>query len=385
MRNVTSGRLRDVGTTIFTEMTALAKQTGSVNLGQGFPDTDGPPAVLAAAQRAIAGGLNQYPPLDGLPELRGAIARQRLERYGQDAGEILVTAGATEAIAAALIGLCDPGDEVVVFEPYYDSYLANLAMADAVRRPVQLFPSGSTFAFDPEKLRHAITPRTKLLLLNTPHNPTGKVFTRPEMELIARLCVEHDLIAVTDEVYEYLIYDGLSHIPLATLPGMAERTLTISSAGKTFSATGWKIGWACGPANLVSAARKAKQFLTFAGGTPLQAAVAVGLDEELGWVAALRDDLQQRRDRLRAALQAMGASVYPCEGTYFLQIDARSLGYDDGVKLCHDLAHKAGVVAIPAQVFFDDIDTGRRYVRFAFCKSDAVLDEGIRRLSKFSS
>jgi N-succinyldiaminopimelate aminotransferase len=385
VRQVTSSKLRDVGTTIFTEMTALAKRTGAVNLGQGFPDTDGPPAVLAAAQRAIGDGLNQYPPLDGLPELREAIAATRREHYGQELEEILVTAGATEALAAALIALCEPGDEVVVFEPYYDSYLANLAMAGAVRRPVQLRPMGDGFGFDPDELRAAITPRARLLLLNTPHNPTGKVFTRAELEFIAALCVEHDLTAVTDEVYEHLIYDGVQHIPLATLPGMAERTLTISSAGKTFSATGWKIGWACGPAALVSATRKAKQFLTFAGGTPFQAAVALGLRQEMGWVRALRDDLQQRRDRLRAGLQACGAKTFPCEGTYFLQIDARSLGYDDGIELCQALAHKAGVVGIPAQVFFDDVATGRRYVRFAFCKSDAVLDEGIKRLSNFGS
>jgi len=383
VREVTSSRLRDVGTTIFTEMTALAKRTGAVNLGQGFPDTDGPPAVLAAAQQAIRDGLNQYPPLDGLPELREAIAETRREHYGQELEEILVTAGATEALAAALIALCEPGDEVVVFEPYYDSYLANLAMAGAVRRPVLLRPMGDSFGFDPDELRAAITPQARLLLLNTPHNPTGKVFTRPELELIAAMCVEHDLIAVTDEVYEHLIYDGVQHIPLATLPGMAERTLTISSAGKTFSATGWKIGWACGPAVLVAATRKAKQFLTFAGGTPFQAAVAVGLRQEMGWVRALRDDLQERRDRLRVGLQACGAKTFPCEGTYFLQIDARSLGYDDGVELCQALAHKAGVVGIPAQVFFDDVAAGRRYVRFAFCKSDSVLDEGIKRLSTF--
>ncbi|HCU50255.1 MAG TPA: putative succinyldiaminopimelate transaminase DapC [Micromonosporaceae bacterium] len=386
VRDATSTKLRDVGTTIFTEMTALAKRTGAVNLGQGFPDTDGPPAVLAAAQSAIAAGLNQYPPLDGLPELRAAIAQTRLERYGQafdpDAGEIMVTAGATEAIASALIALCEPGDEVVVFEPYYDSYLANLAMAGAVRRPVQLRLDGDRFTFDPEELRAAITPKARLLLLNSPHNPTGKVFTAAELAQIASLCVEHDLIAVTDEVYEYLIYDGLTHIPLATLPGMAERTLTISSAGKTFSTTGWKIGWVCGPAPLVAAARKAKQFLTFAGGTPFQAAVAVGLREELGWVAGLRDDLQERRDRLRAGLEAIGAKTYPCEGTYFLQIDVRSLGYADGIKFCQDLATKAGVVAIPAQVFFDDVETGRRYARFAFCKSDGVLDEAIARLRR---
>ncbi len=385
VREVTSAKLRDVGTTIFTEMTALARRTGAVNLGQGFPDSDGPPRVLAAAQAAIASGLNQYPPLDGLPELKQAIAQTRREGYGQvfdPDGEIMVTAGATEALAAALIALCEPGDEVVVFEPYYDSYLANLAMAGAVRRPVQLRPDGDRFGFDPEELRAAITPRAKLLLLNTPHNPTGKVFTRAELELIAALCVEHDLIAITDEVYEYLIYDGARHLPLATLPGMAQRTLTISSAGKTFSATGWKVGWACGPANLVSAARKAKQFLTFAGGTPFHAAVAVGLTEELGWVTALRDDLQERRDRLRAGLEAIGAKTFPCEGTYFLQIDARSLGFGDGIELCHHLANHAGVVAIPAQVFFDDVETGRRYVRFAFCKSDPVLDEGIARLRR---
>jgi N-succinyldiaminopimelate aminotransferase len=380
---VTSSKLRDVGTTIFTEMTALAKRTGAVNLGQGFPDTSGPPSVLAAAQEAIRDGLNQYPPLDGLPELREAIAATRLEHYGQELEEILVTAGATEALAAALIALCEPDDEVVVFEPYYDSYLANLAMAGAVRRPVQLRPMGESFGFDPDELRAAITPKARLLLLNTPHNPTGKVFTRSELEFISALCLEHDLIAVTDEVYEHLVYDGAHHIPLATLPGMAERTLTISSGGKTFSATGWKIGWACGPASLVSATRKAKQFLTFAGGTPFQAAIAVGLRREMGWVRALRDDLQARRDRLRAGLQACGAKTFPCEGTYFLQIDARSLGYDDGVELCQALAHKAGVVGIPAQVFFDDVAAGRRYVRFAFCKSDAVLDEGIKRLSNF--
>jgi N-succinyldiaminopimelate aminotransferase len=385
VRDITSSKLRDVGTTIFTEMTALARKTGAVNLGQGFPDTDGPPKVLAAAQTAIASGLNQYPPLDGLPELKQAIAAARLSRYGQafdPEGGIMVTAGATEAIASAIIALCEPGDEVVLFEPYYDSYLANLAMAGAVRRPVQLRSDGNRFTFDEDELRAAITPRTKVLLLNSPHNPTGKVFTREELELIAALCVEHDLIAVTDEVYEYLIYDGLAHLPLAKMPGMEQRTLTISSAGKTFSATGWKVGWACGPAPLVAAARKAKQFLTFAGGTPFHAAIAVGLNEELGWVSALCSSLQARRDKLRAGLEACGAKTYPCEGTYFLQIDARSLGFDDGVEFCHHLVNHAGVVAIPAQVFFDDVKTGRRYVRFAFCKSDVVLDEAIARLER---
>jgi N-succinyldiaminopimelate aminotransferase len=389
VREVTSSKLRSVGTTIFTEMTALAKRTGAVNLGQGFPDSDGPASVLDAARAAISAGMNQYPPLDGLPELRTAIAKTRFDHYGQtfdpDAGEIMVTAGATEAIASALIAFCEPGDEVVVFEPYYDSYLANLAMAGAVRRPVQLRPGDGRFGFDPAELRAAITPRTRLLLLNSPHNPTGKVFTLDELTMIAGLCVEHDLIAVTDEVYEHLIFDGARHIPLATLPGMAERTLTISSAGKSFSVTGWKVGWACGPAPLVAAARKAKQFLTFAGGTPFHAGVAVGLTQEMGWVHALAKDLQERRDRLTAGLRACGAEVFPCEGTYFLQIDAGSLGYADGIELCQDLALDAGVVAIPAQVFFDDAEAGRRYVRFAFCKTDGVLNEGIKRLSTFRS
>jgi N-succinyldiaminopimelate aminotransferase len=387
MRNVISTRLQGVGTTIFADMTALARRTGAVNLGQGFPDTDGPARVLEAAREAILAGRNQYPPVDGVPELRAAIAETRLSRYGTaydpDSGEIMVTAGATEAICAALIALCEPGDEVVLFEPYYDSYLANVAMAGATRRSVALRVDGDRFAFDPQDLRDAITPRTRLLLLNSPHNPTGKVFTRAELELIAGLCIEHDLIAVTDEVYEYLTYDGAEHIPLASLPGMRERTLTVSSAGKTFSVTGWKVGWVCGPSHLVSAVRTAKQFLTFAGGTPFQVAVAAGLREELDWVAGLRASLQDRRDRLRAGLEACGAKTYPCEGTYFLQIDARSLGYDDGIRLCHDFAERAGVVAIPAQVFFDDSEAGRRFVRFAFCKQDDVLDEAIRRLTTF--
>ncbi|NUR74348.1 MAG: pyridoxal phosphate-dependent aminotransferase [Hamadaea sp.] len=388
--------LRGIGTTIFSEMTALAQRTGAVNLGQGFPDTDGPAGMLAAAQQAIAGGLNQYPPVDGLPVLKEAIVQARQNRYGMaydPATEVVMTAGATEAIAAALLALCEPGDEVVLFEPYYDSYLANVAMAGATHRAVPLRPTddaavagsraGAGFAFDPDDLRRAVSPRTRLIVLNSPHNPTGKVFTRAELELIAQVCVERDLIAVTDEVYEYLTYDGLEHVPLASLPGMRERTVTISSAGKTFSCTGWKIGWALGPAELVGAVRKAKQFMTFASGTPFQAAVAHALTHELDWVAELAKSLQERRDLLQAGLTAAGVRTYPAHGTYFLQADAASWGYADGGELCRDLAEHGGVVAIPTQVFYDDPANGRGLVRFAFCKRPEVLADAVSRLSTF--
>jgi N-succinyldiaminopimelate aminotransferase len=393
-------RLSGIGTTIFSEMTALAQRTGAVNLGQGFPDTDGPASMLAAAAQAIQGGRNQYPPVDGVPELKQAVVDERAKRYGTEydpATEFVATAGATEAIAAALIGLCEPGDEVVLFEPYYDSYLANLAMAGLTHRPVQLRIAGegvpetprvrsdNRFTFDPDELRRAVGGRTRVIVLNSPHNPTGKVFTRAELELIAQVCVERDLIAVTDEVYEYLTYDGLDHVPLASLPGMRERTVTVSSAGKTFSCTGWKIGWVLGPQPLVTAVRKAKQFMTFASGTPLQAAVAHALTTELDWVSRLRDSLQERRDLLRGALDAAGVKTFASEGTYFLQADVRSWGYDDGVRLCRDLASHGGVVAIPAQVFYDDPESGKRFVRFAFCKKREVLAEAVQRLTAFSA
>jgi N-succinyldiaminopimelate aminotransferase len=382
-------RLSGIGTTIFSEMTALAQRTGAVNLGQGFPDTDGPPSMLAAAAQAIEGGRNQYPPVDGIPELKQAVVDARAKRYGTEydpATEFVATAGATEAVAAALIGLCDPGDEVVLFEPYYDSYLANLAMAGLTHKPVQLRPDGEgRFAFDPDELRRAVGGRTRVIVVNSPHNPTGKVFTRAELELIAQVCVERDLIAVTDEVYEYLTYDGREHVPLASLPGMRERTVTVSSAGKTFSCTGWKIGWVLGPQPLVTAVRKAKQFMTFASGTPLQAAVAHALAAELDWVAQLRDSLQERRDLLQGALDAAGVKTFASEGTYFLQADARSWGYEDGLTLCHDLAGEGGVVAIPAQVFYDDPESGKRFIRFAFCKKREVLAEAVQRLTAFSA
>src|SRR3954466_16303767 len=298
-------------------MSALAERTGAINLGQGFPDEDGPAEVLEAAQRAIRDGHNQYAPLPGVPALREAIAAHQRRFYGLEVDpetEVQVTFGATEAIAAALLGICEPGDDVVCFEPYYDSYAAGIAMAGAARRPVT--PAPPRGPLRPGRLEAAITRRARVLLLNTPHNPTGKVFSRPELELIADACVEHDLIAITDEVYEHLVYDG-EHVPLATLPGMAERTLTISSLGKTFSVTGWKTGWATGPAELVGAVRTAKQFLTFAGGTPFQYAGAVALRLGDDVYATLARELKTKRDHLCDGLAAAGLQVLKPAGTYF--------------------------------------------------------------------
>lgn len=381
-------RLRPFTSTIFAEMTALAVRTGAVNLGQGFPDTDGPPGMLAAAQEAIGAGVNQYPPGPGRPELRSAIAEHRT-RFGQSFDpdtEVLVTVGATEAIAATLLALVEPGDEVVLVEPYYDSYAAAVAMAGATRRVVSLVeePASGRFALDLDALRAAVGPDTRAVLINSPHNPSGTVFTRAELAAVAELCVQHDLIAITDEVYEDLIYDGVEHVPLATLPGMDTRTLTISSAGKMFNCTGWKIGWVCGPAELVAAVRAAKQFITFVGGAPFQPAVAYALRHESSWVSALRDSLASKRDRLSAGLAQAGFDVHPSLGTYFVCTDVRPLGFDDGLDLCRALPEQIGVAAVPVQVFTDNPDRWRHIVRFAFCKRDSVLDEAIARLHKLT-
>jgi len=376
-------RMRPFTSTIFAEMTALAQRTGAVNLGQGFPDTDGPPGMLATARKAIAEGVNQYPPGPGQPELRAAVAEHR-RRYGTEYDpdrEVLITVGATEAIAATLLALVGPGDEVIVIEPYYDSYAAAVALAGASRRVVGLRESpDGRFALDIPALRAAVTPTTRAILINSPHNPTGTVFDRAELTAIADLCVAHDLIAITDEVYEHLVYDG-EHIPLATLPGMAERTVTISSAGKTFNCTGWKIGWACGPAELIAAVRATKQFITFVGGAPFQPAVAYALRSEMAWVDELRDSLRAKRDRLSAGLAAAGFAVRPAAGTYFVCADVRPLGFSDGSELCFALPERIGVAAVPVQVFTDHPDEWRHVVRFAFCKKDPVLDEAIHRLS----
>ncbi|MGW4061599.1 pyridoxal phosphate-dependent aminotransferase [Amycolatopsis sp. NPDC004747] len=381
-------RLRPFTSTIFAEMTALAVKHDAVNLGQGFPDTDGPDGMLEAAKNALFGGANQYPPGPGRPELRAAIARHRL-RYGTEYDpdtEILVTAGATEAIAAALLALTEPGDEVIVIEPYYDSYAAAVAMAGAERRVVGLVegPDGR-FGLDVDGLRAAVTPRTRAILVNSPHNPTGTVFTRAELEALAALCVDHDLIAICDEVYEHLVFDvssGVEHIPLVTLPGMRPRTVSISSAGKTFNCTGWKIGWVCSTPELVAAVKAAKQFITFVSGGPLQPAVAHALDHELPWVDSLRASLQEKRDRLSAGLADAGFAVRPTAGTYFVCVDVRPLGFTDAADLAWELPGRVGVAAVPVKVFTDHPDEWNHLLRFAFCKRNEVIDEAITRLRK---
>ncbi|MEV0676639.1 pyridoxal phosphate-dependent aminotransferase [Actinosynnema sp. NPDC050436] len=382
-------RMRPFTSTIFAEMTALATSTGAVNLGQGFPDTDGPAGMLAVAKESIDGGLNQYPPGPGMPVLREAIAGHRARfgtHYDPDT-EVLVTVGATEAIAASLLALVEPGDEVVLIEPYYDSYAASVALAGATRRTVGLVeePGTGRLGLDVGALRAAIGPKTRALLLNSPHNPTGTVLDKAELAEVARLCVEHDVIAITDEVYEHLVFDGLDHVPLATLPGMAERTVTISGAGKTFNCTGWKIGWACGPADLIAAVRAAKQFLTFVGGAPFQPAVAHALRHELGWVEELRASLEDKRSRLAAGLADAGFAVRPSQGTYFITADVRPLGFTDGARLCRELPARIGVAGVPVQVFADHPGQWQHLVRFAFCKKDEVLDEAIGRLRALGS
>ena len=373
-----AARLDGLGTTIFTEMSALATRTGAINLGQGFPDSDGPEPVIDAAIAALRGGENQYAPLPGVPALRDAVRDHQRDRYGLAPEDVLVTFGATEGIAAALLGLCDPGDEVVVLEPYYDSYAACIAFAGASRRAMTLRPPD--FALDTDALEAAVGPRAKVLLLNSPHNPTGRVLSRPEMEAIAAVCVEHDLICLSDEVYEHLVYDG-EHIPPATLPGMAERTLTISSVGKSFSFTGWKIGWCSGPAELVAATRMVKQYLTFAGGTPLQHAAAAALRLPPHYLEQLRDELRARRDQLCTALADGGMRPIRPQGTYFVNADVG----EDAVAFCAQLPERCGVVAIPTGVFYDDTAAARTLVRFAFCKREAVIAEAARRLATLST
>ena len=375
-------RLQGLGTTIFHEMTTLAVRHDAINLGQGFPDRDGPDIVREAAVSAIRAGHNQYAPGHGVAVLREAIAAHQRRFYGlaYDAeDEITVTAGATEAIAATVLALCEVGDEVIAFEPYYDSYAANIAMAGAVRRPVTLRPPD--FALDVDMLRAAVTPRTRLVLLNSPHNPTGKVFTRAELEAVATVCREHDLLAVTDEVYEHLVYDG-AHVPLATLEGMRDRTVTISSAGKTFSFTGWKVGWACAPPELTAALRTTKQFMTYTNGTPFQHAVAQALTLDDEFFADLVTSYRSRRDLLCDGLASVGLQVFRPAGSYFTTTDIRPLGHIDGLAFCRDLPARAGVAAVPCVVFYDDTEVGAPLVRFTFSKTPAVLEEGIARLRK---
>lgn len=385
---MTVSRLRRYATTVFAEMSALAARVSAVNLGQGFPDEDGPPAMLKAAQDAIADGANQYPPGIGIAPLRHAVAAQRQRHYGityDPDTEVLVTVGATEAIAAAVIGLVEPGSEVLLIEPFYDSYSPVVAMAGARRVAVPLVSHGPGFALDTDALRKAVTPATRALIVNTPHNPTGTVLSAAELASIAEVAVAADLLVITDEVYEHLVFDGHRHLPLAGFDGMAERTITISSAAKMFNCTGWKIGWACGPAELIAGLRAAKQYLSYVGGAPFQPAVALALDTEDAWVADLRRSLQARRDRLAAGLIDIGFEVHDSAGSYFLCADPRPLGYDDSTEFCAALPEKIGVAAIPMSAFCDPeaphADLWNHLVRFTFCKRDDTLDEGIRRLA----
>lgn len=383
-----SAKLRGFGTTIFAEMSALAAETGALNLGQGFPDSDGPSEVSEAAVEAIRQGINQYSPGPGHPDLQAAVAEHQLRFWDQrldPVTEVLVTAGATEAIAATLLALCEPGDEVVVFDPTYDSYAAGISMASAVLRPVTLSPNADgIYHFEESELRTAFSSKTKLLLLNTPHNPTGKVFTSAELDLVAELCVQHNVIALTDEVYEHLVFSGQHH-QLAAKPGMADRTLTISSGGKTFSFTGWKIGWVCGPAELIAAVRIAKQYLTFVNGAPFQPAIAVGLRLPDSYFEGFVADMAHKRSILCSDLADAGFKVHEPEGTYFATADIRPLGFQNGIQFCLDLPRTAGVVAVPSGVFYQRSSQtgpqpGQSLVRFCFAKNDELLIEAGDRL-----
>jgi N-succinyldiaminopimelate aminotransferase len=369
--------------TIFAEMSALAVRHGAVNLGQGFPDTDGPREMLDRAAADLLGGLNQYAPGRGMPVLREAVARHQAHWYGltlDPETDVLITVGATEAIAAALMALVEPGDEVLMIEPYYDSYAAGIALAGGVRRTVPLaFPS---LDLDPAALEAAITNRTRVILINTPHNPTGKVFGLEELQAVAAVAQRHGLWVIVDEVYEHLTYDGRRHIPLATLEGMAERTLTVSSVGKTFSVTGWKTGWVSGPAHLVDAVTAVKQYLTFVGVTHLQPAAAVGLGLPDAYFREVAAELQAKRDLLVAALLDVGIPVAPSQGTYFVVADLAPLGVSDAEQFCRRMPSEIGVVGVPLSAFCDDRAGVATLVRFAFCKRLDVLDEAVRRLHR---
>jgi N-succinyldiaminopimelate aminotransferase len=376
--------MREHATTVFGEMSALAVATGSVNLGQGFPDTDGPQVVKDAAIRAIQDGRgNQYPPAHGVPELRAAIADHQRRFYGIELDpvtDVVVATGASEAIAAALLALVDDGDEVVMFSPWFDLYAAAVSLAGGTRVEVPL--TVGEFRPDAEALRRAITPRTRLLLLNSPHNPTGSVFTRDELAAIAEVVAEHDLWVISDEAYEHLVFSGSEHVPFCTLPGMAERTVTVGSAGKSLSMTGWKVGWATGPTDLVAAVRVTRQHLSFVSGGPFQWAVVEGLALPDDYWTSFRDGLERRRDQLCTGLADLGLPTTVPQGTYFATTDVRPLGYADGWEFCRDLPQRAGVVAIPHEVFHDDPEAGKPFVRWAFCKEPDVLAEALDRLGR---
>ena len=393
----TADRLAPFGTTIFTEMTRLALQHGAVNLAQGFPDFDGPEFVKRAAIDAINAGRGQYARMSGDPALNAALAAQWARFTGQTIDpdtQVTVTSGCTEAIAATLLGLINPGDGVILFQPYYDSYRAGVAMAGGRPLCVTLRPppgSGAgiveqPFTFDEAELRRAFEQRPKAVLVNTPHNPTGKVFTREDLALVAELCVKHNVIAITDEVYEFLTFDGSRpHVRLATLPGMAERTVTLSSLGKTFSLTGWKIGWAIASPGLSKAVRAAHQFLTFATATPLQVAAVAAIEHGTAYIGELVADYARKRRFLAGRLAELGFRVFMPEGTYFIMVDHGGLKLGDDVAFCRYLTEHVRVAAIPPSVFYDDPALGRTLARFAFCKKQETLDEAARRFGKLTT
>ena len=376
-----AGRIGAATTTIFAEMSALAIATQSINLGQGFPDTDGPAFMLEEARAAIASGMNQYPPGRGILPLREAIAAHSSRTYGlsyDPESEVVITTGATEALAASMLAFVNPGDEVIALEPYFDSYAASIEVAGGQRVGVSLF--GPDFRLDHAELAAAFTPKTKAMLINSPHNPTGVVLDRADLGAIAELAVQHDVLVICDEVYEHLTFDGAQHIPLATFPGMRERTMRVSSAGKTFWATGWKIGWALATPDLINEITAVKQYLSYSSGAPFQPAIARALNEGDEWVEKARLDLQDRRDQFAEGLRSIGLEPILPRGTYFMTTDVRPLGYEDGTQFCRDLPTRCGVVAIPHQVLYDRVEAGKPYVRWAFCKQERVLDEAIRRL-----
>lgn len=375
-------RMAEHTASIFGEMSTLALEVGAINLGQGFPDTDGPQVVKDAAIAAIAEGRgNQYPPPHGLPLLREAIAAHQQRFYGLTVDphtEVVVGTGASEAISSTLLALVDDGDEVIVFEPWFDVYAAGISLARGVRVGVPM--RGPGLRPDLVALADAVTPRTRLILLNSPHNPTGVVFTPAELAEVARIAIENDVLVLSDEAYEHLWFDDTPHVPISTLPGMWERTVTIGSGGKSFSFTGWKVGWATGPRELIAAVRVVRQHLSFVSGGPFQYAMAEGLALPDEYFAAFRADLAGKRDLLSAGLAELGLGVIVPQGTYFVTTDIRPLGYDDGLAFCRDLPGRAGVVAIPHQVFCDDPSIGAPYVRWAFCKQPSVLTEALDRL-----
>lgn len=380
-----AARVRGMGTSVFTEMTELARSTGALNLGQGVPELPSPPRLLRDVADAVLAGRNQYPPAVGFPALREAVAAHQLRRYGlayDPVDEVLVTTGATEALAAAVLAFCDPGDEVIAFDPCYDAYAADVRLAGGRLVPVPLTLDGDSFALDADALRAAVSPRTRVLLLNTPHNPTGKVFTPAELAEVAEVCRARDLTVITDEVYEHLVYEeGVQHRSVAALPGMRERTVVVSSAGKTFNTTGWKVGWVCGPAPLIGAVGAAKQFLTYASGTPYQEALARALGSVEEWAADLRTTLRAHRDLLGEGLARAGLRPFRAEAGYFVQADVRPAGYADGVEFCRDLPGRVGVVAIPTSAFYLGADAPPWLVRFSFCKTREALEAAVARLA----